>query len=194
MIKLKDILFEVGEGSAKPYSISKSHKSAMIYGLKGIHFDYRWKTKSGYEYSLDIQPIAPDLVDPYDGIQDDDKGNYVVAFGPMKMGKQIYGIDGRPVGTPQKDMDTETQTNRGELFSIMATIVDAFKDFIKKEYTSYEDPDDAWGLKSVEYEGAKAEDAKSNQRNKLYAAYIKKHLPNATIRNIHGDKMEILFK
>jgi hypothetical protein len=74
----------------------------------------------------------------------------------------------------------------------MATIVDAFKDFIKKEKKSY-DTDDAWGLEVIEYEGAKAEDAKSNQRNKLYAAYIKKHLPNATIKNIHGDKMQIIF-
>ena len=66
MIKLQNILFEIVEGSAKPYSISKSHKSALIYGLKGIHFDYRWKTKSGYEYSLDILPTSPDLVDPWD--------------------------------------------------------------------------------------------------------------------------------
>jgi len=189
MIKLKDILFEVGEGSAKPYSISKSHKSALIYGLKGIHFDYRWKTKSGYEYSLDIQPIAPDLVDPYDGIQDDDKGNYVVAFGPMKMGNQFYNIDGQPIGTPQKDMDTQTQTNRGELFSIMATIVDIFKDFMKKE------KDSEFGLDMVYYEPAKTKDDErtSKQRDKLYKAYIQKHLPGTSVKS-GTDFTRIHFK
>ena len=69
----------------------------------------------------------------------------------------------------------------------MATIVDAFKDFIKEAEKG------EWGLKVVEYEGSKADDAKSNQRNKLYAAYIKKHLPNATIKKVYGDKMEIFF-
>ena len=179
MIKLKDILFEVGEGSAKPYSISKSHKSALIYGLKGIHFDYRWKTKSGYEYSLDILPTAPDLVDPWDGIQDDDKGRYIVSFGPMKMGKQFYGIDGRPIGSPQKDMDTQTQTNRGELFSIMATIVKAFKEFMKKAKST------EWGIRQIYFEPSKTQgDARSDsQRRKLYLAYVKKHLKGAKIRN-----------
>ena len=176
-IKLKDILYEIGEGSAKPYSISKSHSKRLVYGIKAINFDFRWKTKSGYEYSLDISATPPDLVDPA-GLDDDQKGGYTIAFGPMKMGNQFYGTDGQPVGTPQKHMDTQTQTNRGELFSIMATIVGAFKDFMKEAEKG------EWGLKVVEYEGAKAEDAKSNQRIKLYAAYIKIHLPNATIKNV----------
>jgi len=184
MIKLKNILLEIGEGSAKPYKWKADHKTKMAFGMDVTDYEYVWETDSGLEYVLTIVPI------PVEG-----QGHWHAAFGPFKMGPSLHSpITGRQLRGPQKRVDYETETNRGELFNIMATIVDAFKDFIKKEYTSYEDPDDAWGLKSVEYEGSKAEDAKSNQRNKLYAAYIKKHLPNATIRNIHGDKMEILFK
>ena len=87
-IKLKDILYEIGEGSAKPYSISKSHSKRLVYGIKAINFDFRWKTKSGYEYSLDISATPPDLVDPA-GLDDDQKGGYTIAFGPMKMGNQF---------------------------------------------------------------------------------------------------------
>ena len=177
MIKLKDILLEIGEGSAKPYKWKADHRTQMSFGLNITHYEYVWKTDSGLEYVLTIEPV------PVEG-----KGYWNAAFGPFKLGSALYDLDGRMYRPPQKKVDYETETNRGELFNIMATIVDAFKDFMKEAEKS------EWGLKSVEYEGAKAEDAKSNQRNKLYAAYIKKHLPNATIKNIHGDKMEILFK
>ena len=178
MIKLKNILREIGEGSAKPYKWKADHKTKMAFGMDVTDYEYVWETDSGLQYVLTIETV------PVEGI-----GYWNAAFGPYKLGDSLHSpITGRQIRGPQKKVDYETETNRGELFNIMATIVDAFKDFMKKEENS------EWGLKSVEYEGAKAEDAKSNQRNKLYAAYIKKHLPNATIRNIHGDKMEILFK
>ncbi len=185
MIKLKNILLEIGEGSAKPYSISKSHSKRLVYGINAINFDYRWKTKSGYEYSLDITATPPDLVDPYDGIQEEDMGGYTISFGPMEMGDQFYGIDGQPIGTPQKKMDTQIQTNRGELFSIMATIVKAFKEFMKEAKRT------DWGLKQAYFEPSKTQgDAKSDkQRRKLYLAYIRKNLKGVKIRNFQEGVM-----
>ena len=183
MIKLKNILLEIGEGSAKPYKWKADHKTKMAFGMDVTDYSYVWETDSGLEYVLTIETV------PVEG-----KGYWNANFGPYGWSHSLHSpTTGRQIRPPQRVPDYEIETNRGELFSIMATIVDAFKDFIKKEKKSY-DTDDAWGLEVIEYEGAKAEDAKSNQRNKLYAAYIKKHLPNATIRNIHGDKMEILFK
>ena len=182
MIKLKNILLEIGEGSAKPYKWKADHKTKMAFGMDVTDYEYVWETDSGLKYVLSIETV------PVEG-----QGYWIANFGPFEMGDALYDLSGRQIRPSQKQPDYETETNRGELFNIMATIVDAFKDFIKKEKKSY-DTDDAWGLEVIEYEGAKAEGAKSNQRNKLYAAYIKKHLPNATIRNIHGDKMEILFK
>lgn len=185
MIKLVNILLEVGEGSAKPYPLQAKHKKTLRYGIQVIDYDYRWKTKSGYLYSLQITPTDGSV----SGGKVIDTGNWVVTFGPMKMGKQIYGISGRPIGTPQDKMDTEIQTNKGELFSIMSTIVKAMKDFIKKEGTS------EWGLKGIEYEASKTQgDAKSDaQRNKLYLAYIKKNLPGARVNLTGNNTAKILF-
>ena len=177
MIKLKNILLEIGEGSAKPYKWKADHKTKKAFGMDVTDYEYVWETDSGLQYVLTIETA------PVEG-----KGYWHAAFGPYKMGSGIHDLQGRQIRGPQKKVDYETETNRGELFSIMATIVGAFKDFMKKEEKG------EWGLKVVEYEGAKAEDAKSNQRNKLYAAYIKKHLPNATIKKVYGDIMEILFK
>jgi hypothetical protein len=182
MIKLKNILNEIGEGSAKPYKWKADHKTKMAFGMDVTDYSYVWETDSGLEYVLTIETV------PVEG-----KGYWNANFGPYGWSHSLHSpTTGRQIRPPQRVPDYETETNRGELFNIMATIVDAFKDFIKKEKKSY-DTDDAWGLEVIEYEGAKAEGAKSNQRNKLYAAYIKKHLPNATIKNIHGDKMQIIF-
>tara|TARA_Y100000593_G_scaffold94906_1_gene197097 strand:- start:2083 stop:2616 length:534 start_codon:yes stop_codon:yes gene_type:complete len=177
MIKLKNILNEIGEGSAKPYKWKADHKTKMSFGIDVTDYEYVWETDSGLEYVMTIETT------PVEG-----QGHWSAAFGPYKWSDAIYDLQGRKLREPGRSAEYETETNRGELFNIMATIVDVFKDFMKQAENS------EWGLKAVEYEGSKAEDAKSNQRNKLYAAYIKKHLPNATIRNIHGDKMEIIFK
>ena len=170
-IKLKDILLEIGEGSAKPFKWKANHKSKKLYGIKATNFDYRWKTPSGFHYSLDI---SAGLTGTFK-----QKGGYTVDFGPFEMGDQLYTTDGKPVGTLQKFTDTEIQTNRGELFSIMATIVDAFKDFIKQEKKT------EWGLKSIYFEPSKTQgDARSDsQRRKLYLAYVKKNLRGPKIRN-----------
>ena len=185
MIKLKSILNEIGEGSAKPYPLRINHRKKLSYGRPVVDYDYRWSTKSGYLYSLEIISIGGKM--SYGKLED--TGKWVVNFGPMKMGKQYYGIDGRPIGSPQKKMDTEIQTNRGELFSIMATIVKAMKDFIKKAKKS------EWGLEEIHYEAAKSQgDAKSDsQRNKLYLAYIKKHLPGVRLHLTGDNKARIRF-
>ena len=185
MIKLQNILFEIGEGSAKPYSISKSHTKTKHWGIKATNFDYRWKTKSGFHYSLDITATPPDLIDPHEGIPEEDRGGYTIAFGPFKMGPQLYGIDGRPVGGSTKRIDTEIQTNKYELFSIMATIVKAFKDFMKQAKKT------DWGLKAAYFEPSKTQgDARSDsQRRKLYLAYVKKHLKGAKIRSFQEGVM-----
>ena len=61
----------------------------------------------------------------------------------------------------------------------MATIVKAFKEFMKKAKST------EWGLKYIYFEPSKTQgDAKSDsQRRKLYLAYVKKHLRGAKIRN-----------
>ena len=82
-----------------------------------------------------------------------------------------YGVE---VITKQgnKSIDYELVTNRGELFRIMATIVDIVKTFMKKNS----------GVEYIEFEGSKNK-AGDQRRNKLYMQYIKKHLKPKSIED-----------
>ena len=82
-----------------------------------------------------------------------------------------YGVE---VITKQgnKSVDYELVTNRGELFRIMATVVDVVQEFMKKN------PE----VKYIEFEGSKNK-AGDQRRNKLYMQYIKKHLKPKSIED-----------
>ena len=82
-----------------------------------------------------------------------------------------YGVE---VITKQgnKSIDYELVTNRGELFRIMATVVDVVQEFMKKH------PE----VKYIEFEGSKNK-AGDQRRNKLYMQYIKKHLKPKSIED-----------
>ena len=82
-----------------------------------------------------------------------------------------YGVE---VITKQgnKSIDYELVTNRGELFRIMATVVDIVQEFMKKN------PE----VKYIEFEGSKNK-AGDQRRNKLYMQYIKKHLKPKSIED-----------
>ena len=82
-----------------------------------------------------------------------------------------YGVE---VITKQgnKSIDYELVTNRGELFRIMATVVDVVQEFMKKN------PE----VKYIEFEGSKNK-AGDQRRNKLYMQYIKKHLKPKSIED-----------
>ena len=182
MIKLKNILNEIGEGSAKPYKWKADHKPHMVYGIKTTKYEYVWETDSGLKYVFTIDPVWMEEVPNH-------MGNWVASFGPFEKGEALYDLSGRQIRPSQKQPDYETQTNRGELFNIMATIVDIFKDFMKKE------KDSEFGLDMVYYEPAKTKDDErtSKQRDKLYKAYIQKHLPGARVKS-GTDFTRIHFK
>ena len=82
-----------------------------------------------------------------------------------------YGVE---VTTKQgnKGIDYELVTNRGELFRIMATVVNIVQEFMKKH------PE----VEYIEFEGSKNK-AGDQRRNKLYMQYIKKHLKPKSIED-----------
>ena len=82
-----------------------------------------------------------------------------------------YGVE---VITKQgnKSIDYELVTNKGELFRIMATVVDVVQEFMKNH------PE----VKYIEFEGSKNK-AGDQRRNKLYMQYIKKHLKPKSIED-----------
>ena len=74
MIKLKNILLEIGEGSAKPYKWKADHKTKMAFGMDVTDYEYVWETDSGLQYVLTINTV------PVEGI-----GYWNAAFGPYKL-------------------------------------------------------------------------------------------------------------
>jgi hypothetical protein len=102
MIKLKSILKEVGEATAKPYKYKVDFEETdPKYG----EIQYGFHTESGLEYQISIAQVKP--------LRDSKKIRLVVAF---KTTQGTY----------------ETNTNRNEQFKIMATVVAAVKEYLAK--------------------------------------------------------------
>ena len=76
-------------------------------------------------------------------------------------------------------------TNRGELYSVMATIVDIIKFAIKDLTKGSSGEEDIRGLKYVPV--GKGSDLLGTQRDQLYRAYIEKALPGVEIINLRGN-------
>lgn len=72
-------------------------------------------------------------------------------------------------------IDSYPETNRNELFRVMATIFSIVFNYLKEH-------DD---IKYIRY-NAKSKDDNTNQRDKLYRRYIQKHIPNATFQQSGG--------
>ena len=85
MVKLKDILNEIGEGSAKPYKWKADHKPHMVYGIKTTKYEYVWETDSGLKYVFTIDPVWMEEVP-------DHMGNWVASFGPFEKGDALYAF------------------------------------------------------------------------------------------------------
>jgi len=80
--------------------------------------------------------------------------------------------------------DSYDVTNRGEIFSVMATIVDIIKYALKGLNTgSDSNNSDVLGIKYTPFQKGGDMGAK---RNNLYVAYIKKAIPNTEIMQSRG--------
>ena len=103
MMKLIDLLREVGEATSRPYDW-KSYMDEEDY--KG----YSFETDSGLNYELEIAVSEGD----------EERDSAVVTFGIVEEDGSDYFTDYDKVPT------------KGELYKVMATVVSILKDFIKK--------------------------------------------------------------
>lgn len=102
MIKLKRILKEIGEATAKPYKYKVNFEETdPEYG----EIQYGFHTESGLEYQINIAQVKP--------LRNSKKIRLVVAF---KTTQGTY----------------KTNTNRNEQFKIMATVIAAVKEYLAK--------------------------------------------------------------
>jgi hypothetical protein len=137
---------EIGDASVKPYDL----KLARTYAPNNTiapDVIYNFTTDSGLKYELALSGFEVQTANELTGAAD-------VSF---KMEGGTY----------------TAQTNAGEQFKIMATVVDAVKKYLK----------DNPKVSIVTFVPVKSrgEGDQDNRREKMYLAYVKKQIPNAEI-------------
>ena len=152
MIKLTNILLEIGEGTAKPYKYKLTRtESDPDFGDYFRLYEFVTDLGTHYEVMFEIE-------------EDFSKDE------PWEFMNIEFGVNEKDGG----GVSYKVETNKGELFRVMATIVEITKEILKERKN----------IKTLTFSGAK-KDEDDNRRNKLYMAYIKKHIPN--IKNIEDD-------
>jgi hypothetical protein len=156
MIKLTDILLEIGDSSIKPYSFEfygDDDDEIRYYGFDTKNYPYSVKITQHLDNSgdlgneIDIEFYVPDEEDP-----DLDRWNI--------------------------------ETNKGDMFKIMATVA-----AIVKEDTQKHPEIDTLSFTPVKKQGKSDNNARSN----LYLRYVKHEYPNATVER-HGNEIVVKLK
>lgn len=159
MIKLKNILLEIGEGTAKPYKYKLTRtESDPDFGDYFRLYEFVTDLGTHYEVMFEIE-------------EDFSKDE------PWEFMNIEFGVDEKDGG----GVDYKVETNKGEVFRVMATIVDITKKILKKRKN----------IKTLTFTGAKTKKGSKDdqRRNNLYMAYIRRHIPN--VKNIQDDGTEI---
>lgn len=165
---LKEIIYEVGEGSAKAYRYTQSFN--MAAEDDSAERIVLFKTEDGDEYEVRIQAF----------------------WGDHYYARDVYGgpyftIDFFVKPEDGGFGDGTVVVNKGRLFNVMATIVKAAKEFM--DDIDYESKN----IKTMKVVPSKTEGFDDDRRANLYMAYIKKHLPVKSIK-YDGDNIVATFK
>jgi len=156
MIRLKDILFEVGEGSAKAYSYRIDDDFPTRDGAE--YRDIRFETEDGDNYVVNLKAFWGPAIER-------DKAKPEPYFQVDFTTEDDYGFYD----------DAERVVNKGRLFKVMATVVKATREFLND--IDYKEKD----IKKMMVFPSKSKH-EDDRRANLYMAYIKKHLPTSNIK------------
>lgn len=162
-MKLLDILKEIGEGSKSPYVYRKTSSSDLDYST------FRFTTEENVVYEMTINKYkntSKKLVD------------YEVEFGLVKS-------KSRGTLTKIDYKSTSKDTKTGNVYRIMSTVVD----IIKKEMALDKKEFD-YTLTKIVFSPTK-ENESDDRRLKLYAAYIKRQIPNSKITTSRFGSVEV---
>lgn len=188
MIKLTDILLEVGEGTADPYPLKLLSRD--VERFKAIHFGkdlakkigsedvrYRFVTDSKLVYLLDMFKTTLTKASS-------NKGIVITGVTPTGVTMEVsFGVrKGR------EGIDYDEITNRGELYRVMATVVKAVKEEINRHNKSKEQ---AAPINKLVLYPSKADES-DTRREALYTAYIKRAMPDAQVTSAkEGSRIEV---
>lgn len=166
---LESVLKEVGESTAKPYDYKLVY-SARDYGFPEDDDEvvYEFETDEGIKYAVKIYKAVDDQVVQYDA-----------TFG-------IYDNFG--------DVDytsTSKNTTTGDLYRVMATVVEVVKKEIEKDLEEFKKPIKIV-IKPTKEKNPEGKEIESDtRRTNLYMAYIKKQMPQDSKVYVDSDGKEI---
>lgn len=144
----EELINEIGDASAKPYK----HKLQQKNHFREYH-EFETDLGTSYEVTFEFSE---------DFSKEGEWTNVEISFGTVEDG----------------DLNNVIVTNKGELFRVMATIVDMTKKVLKKNKN----------IKSLSFTGSKNRGDDDKRRNNIYMAYIKKHLK---AKNVEDDGNQI---
>ena len=156
-------LKEIGDASAKVYQWDKTYddENERIYGFF---------SDSDEVYNVVIDEIEPE--DPY----------YYKGSDPVSKMKRI-SVRFYVVGEDPDDEDYEKVVNKGELFKVMATVVDILKFELKlRPY-----------IKAIEFKPSKRK-TQDRARLELYKRFFKNFYPNTEFKTYGDEVIAILNK
>ena len=165
---IKEIISEVGEGTAKPYSYTSRHGIQRGQQDNAAYDTASFTTEDGDRYEVKLNAFWDD--------------NYWAE----KVGNH-FTIDFYLKDKDAGFNDAYTVVNKGRLFRIMATIVQIAKEFMylidyKENF-----------IDQLIVTPTKSDDFDDNRRANLYMAYMRKHLPIKSI-NYDGDEIIAILK
>ena len=162
---IKQIISEVGEGTAKPYGFS------IVYDQRGKKGNVAYRlvsftTEDGDKYEVSMSAFWGDsrVAEKFDA-------HLTIDFGIKEGGF----------------LDTDTVVSKGRLFKVMATIVKIARDFM--DDLDYKEK----GINTLRILPTKTEGEFDDRRANLYMAYIKRQLPISDI-NYDGDEIVATIK
>ena len=157
---IKQIISEVGEGTAKPYGFS------IVYDQRGKKGNVAYRlvsftTEDGDKYEVSMSAFWGDS-----RVAEKFGAHLTIDFGVKEGGF----------------LDTNTVVSKGRLFKVMATIVKIARDFM--DDLDYKEK----GINQLRILPTKTRSDEDDRRANLYMAYIKRQLPIASIE-FDGDEI-----
>ena len=193
MIKLIDILNEIGDSSAQKYDWSFHHE--MKGGRDIIYYEYKFQSDTTSYFSF----LSTKELDIGNG-----KYEMMVSFGVEKsLGKDIAGGVTRYINQKLKPTKPpmfsvgdsfNTTTNKGEMFRVMATIVDIVKDAMERNKKAGRPVAMLTFEPNKELKKTATGYKLTDQRAKFYMAYIKNHMDDIHTIRQHGNEVEVILK
>ena len=155
-------LNEIGEANAKPY---------------------KWKEESDYDGSVEVSFTTDNNIHYYVGLEYDEYKGKDILDVEFAAGEIDSDMEDDEYYDETENLSSSAVINKGELFRVMATIVDIVKHYVEE-----------MEVRGVTYSASKKKGEKGNksQRGSLYKAFLQKQVPGVKIKE-KGDYIVAIF-